>query len=126
MWFIESQNPVKELLWVHKSYCGCVMGGGELRAVVLRVEQVAFHPVAKAASQGQEENRLLLRTCCLDPFPHMYFFFLWLKFRATIPVHSSQKVGRPINDFLCLDDKWFSSLRDKFVFWRSQCTLISL
>lgn len=75
MWFIESQNPVKQLLWVRKSYCGCVMGGGELRAVVLRVEQVAFHPVAKAASQGQEENRLLLRTCCLDPFPHMYFFF---------------------------------------------------
>lgn len=62
----------------------------------------------------QEENMslLIIRACFLShrAVP------LWLS--ATKPVHSSQKVGSLINDFLCLDDKCLSSLEDKSVFWR--------
>lgn len=51
-------------------------GGGELRAVILRLEQAAFPPVTKDASQGQEQNTDSPEDLLPGPFPAYVFFSL--------------------------------------------------
>lgn len=74
-------------------------------------EQAAFSPVAEGCQPRSGEKHDSPGGFAAWILSQTYFFFLWSKFRATIPVHSAQKVGSLINDFLCLEDKWFSSKR---------------
>lgn len=72
-------------------------------SVILRLGQAAFYPVAEGC-QPRPGEKHYSKDLLPGSFP-ICVFFLWSKFGATIPAHSSQKVGSLINDFLCLDDK---------------------
>lgn len=94
-----------------QSYCGS-LGYAHVLCVGchLRLEQAAFYPVAEGCQPRSGEKHNSPEDLMPGSFP-TYIFFFWSKFRATISAHSSQKVGSLINDFLCLDEKWFFSKR---------------
>lgn len=77
--------------------------------VILRLGQAAFYPVAEGC-QPRPGEKHYSKDLLPGSFP-ISVFSPRSKLRPTVPAHSSQKVGSLINDFLCLDDKWFSSKR---------------
>lgn len=79
-----------------------------------RVGQAALLPVVEQSRPVRKKTRV---SWSFGP-ASFHIGLSPLCFSAAKHVHSSQKVGSLINDFLCLDDKCLSSLEDKSVFWR--------